>query len=164
MKIVIKDANIVIDLITIGLIKEFMQLGFQVNTSDFVMGELNEEHFNLVDEYARKGQVIINGFDSDELEQIFNLNAAKNGLSVPDCSVYYLANKLSASILTGDRKLRNYADQMGIEVHGILWIFDQLVDNNIISKMIARQKLLLLKTINSRLPEHEIDIRLNKWK
>ena len=43
MKIIINDANILIDLVHLGLMNEFIQLNLELKTTDFVFEELNED-------------------------------------------------------------------------------------------------------------------------
>lgn len=50
-----------------------------------------------------------------------------------------------------------------IPVHGILWIFDQLVTRKIITTQAAHEKLKRLLNMNPRLPTKESQIRLKKW-
>lgn len=43
MKIVINDANILIDLVKLELVDAFSELDFDLHTTDFVLEELNDE-------------------------------------------------------------------------------------------------------------------------
>ena len=67
-------------------------------------------------------------------------------------------------MLTGDRRLRKYAEQQEIEVHGVLFVFDSMVNNSVIPALIAAEKLEELNRLNSRLPKAEIRERLRKWR
>ena len=97
--------------------------------------------------------------DKDIIE-LYKLQAIAKGLSIEDCSVYFHADKLDAMILSGDNKLRKFAESNKKEVHGILWIFDKLVSAEIIIKGIAFKKLEQLMKINKRLPGLECQKRL----
>lgn len=83
-------------------------------------------------------------------------------LSIPDCSCVFHAKKTSGRILTGDATLKRSALQLDITVHGILWVFDQLVEQRIILPKKAYEKLTQEK--NQRLPVNECGKRLKKWK
>lgn len=67
-------------------------------------------------------------------------------------------------ILTGDNVLRKTVKKHDIEVHGILWILDELIIQKIISKSTAYQKLVFLMEINQRLPKKACTERLENWK
>ncbi len=43
MRIIINDANILIDLVQLDLMNEFIQLELDLKTTDFVYEELNDE-------------------------------------------------------------------------------------------------------------------------
>ena len=88
-----------------------------------------------------------------------------NNVSITDCSVWLYAKKNNYTLLTGDGKLRKSASKSGVEVCGILKIFDMLVeDYQIISKQNGADMLEKLFKINNRLPSREIENRLNKWR
>ncbi len=75
-----------------------------------------------------------------------------------------MQKKHSGKLLTGDAALRKHAEQNKIMVHGILWVFDELVDQRIITRIQAHDKLTRLLSINPRLPGVECKKRLKKWK
>ena len=88
---------------------------------------------------------------------------ACKGLSFTDCIILYQGITLSATVLTGDKKMMLSAKEMDIDVRGILYIFDQLVKQGILSHSIACQKLQQLFSRNTRLPKDEINKRLTLW-
>lgn len=59
---------------------------------------------------------------------------------------------------------RNISALDNIEVHGILYIFDKMVEQKVLTPAIAADKLELLYSINHRLPKSEIDIRIKLWR
>jgi predicted nucleic acid-binding protein len=66
-------------------------------------------------------------------------------------------------ILTGDNRLRKEAQRQGFEVHGILWVFEQLVNIEVLSPLIASEKLRELMSINFWLPVGECDKLIEKF-
>lgn len=164
MRIAIKDANIIIDLIENDLIEAFFKLDLKIITSDLVIAEIKgEAQKNRLSPYLGVKLEIISIF-GEEFEAIADIWQRRHSLSIADCSVYYLAEKNGAMILTGDKPLRNEAEANSIESHGMLWILDRLVEQKIISPSLAAQKLIKLQESGSRLPKNEIDLRLKKWK
>lgn len=100
------------------------------------------------------GKIKVDSFTSKEVSEIVEEYSAVSGnLSIPDCSVCYYARKNNVPMLTGDRRLRRYAEQQSIEVHGILFLFDEMVANSVISPIDAATKLEELMALNSRLPQ-----------
>lgn len=82
---------------------------------------------------------------------------------MPDCSCLFHAKVVSGRLLTGDAPLRKHASKNKIPVHGILWIFDQLLEHRLITPNHAHDKLTDLLTLNVRLPKAECRKRLNEW-
>jgi hypothetical protein len=66
-------------------------------------------------------------------------------------------------VLTGDKRLRNEVKSKHIEVHGVLWVFDELLRQEIIDSSQAIFKLEILMKTNLRLPKNECQLRLTKW-
>ena len=165
MEIIVNDTNIFIDLHSIGLLGELCELQYDVRTVDFVINEITDpEQSKELSALAMKGKIRIESFNAEELEEIITEHSSVPGnISIPDCSVCYYARKHAATLLTGDRQLRKYAETSNVSVRGILFIFDELVANNVIPSQQAATKLRELVAINVRLPKAEIEKRINNW-
>lgn len=166
MKIIVNDTNIFIDLHSVGLLEELCRLPYDIHTVDFVVAEIEDtEQREIFDKLVDENRIIVDGFTADEVLEIVEEHSAVSGnLSIPDCSVCYFARKHNVPMLTGDRRLRRYAEQQSIEVHGILFIFDEFVRHGIVSTTIAAERLEKLFSINARLPKSEIRNRLKQWR
>ena len=167
-KIVVNDTNVFIDLYEVGLLEEFFSLPWEVHTTNFVMLELLKEgQHDTIAKYKADQRLNVPVFEAEELMEIGNLyqqNLNKINLSFTDCSVWYYAKVNKYILLTGDRKLRTVSVFDGVDVHGVVYVFDNLVELEIISRQIAIEKLQQLYAINNRLPKEEIDKRINKWR
>lgn len=166
MKILVNDTNIFIDLHSVGLLEEMCRLPYEIHTVDFVVAEIADaDQRRIFDELVDRGEIYVDGFTADEVIEIVEEHSSVSGnLSIPDCSVCYFARKHNVPMLTGDRRLRRYAEEQSIEVHGILFIFDELVRHDIISTSMAADRLEELFAINARLPKAEIRDRINRWR
>lgn len=166
MKILVNDTNIFIDLHSVGLLEEMCRLPYEIHTVDFVVAEIADaDQRRIFDGLVARGEISVDGFTADEVIEIVEEHSSVSGnLSIPDCSVCYFARKHNVPMLTGDRRLRRYAEEQSIEVHGILFIFDELVRHDIISTSMAADRLEELFTINTRLPRAEIRERINRWR
>ena len=167
-KIVVNDTNIFIDLYEVGLLEEFFSLPWEVHTTDFVILELQREgQHETVAKYKTDKRLVVPVFEAKEMSEIGNLfqqNMNRTNLSLTDCSVWYYAKANNYILLTGDRKLRTVSVYDDVEVHGVIYVFDALVESNMISRQVAVEKLQQLCVINPRLPKEEIDKRINLWK
>lgn len=166
MKILVNDTNIFIDLHSVGLLEEMCRLPYEIHTVDFVVAEIvDADQRRIFDELVAGGGISVDGFTADEVIEIVEEHSSVSGnLSIPDCSVCYFARKHNVPMLTGDRRMRRYAEEQSIEVHGILFIFDELVKHDIISTSMAADRLEELFAINARLPKAEIRERINLWR
>lgn len=164
MKIVISDTNIIIDLLNTDLLEYFLKLRIEVHTTDFVLVELYDEQIKILDKKIEEEQLIIDKANEDDIDEIIKLQSEKTTLSINDISVFYFAKKHEAMILTGDKSFRKYAEENEIEVRGILWVFDELLNNELLNKNTLADKLRTLMKTNKRLPSNEVIIRLEKWK
>jgi len=164
MRVVINDANILIDLAKLELLDVFSQLNFELHSTDFVLAELNKSQRVLIDKLILDNVLnIIKTEDIDDFNGISSLLERTNGLSFEDCSVWYYSKKMNGILLTGDGKLRKQARKDEIEVKGIIYIFDELLAQGLISYAIAILRMKQLIQLNMRLPEAEIEKRLIEW-
>ena len=100
MKIVINDANILIDLAKLDLLDVFSKLPFDLYTTDFVYEELNVEQKSLVSVLHKNGYLkIIETEETIDFQNITRLLESSSGLSFEDCSVWYYSQKLSGTLL-----------------------------------------------------------------
>lgn len=164
MRIVINDANILIDLFHLDLVEVFFRLqGLELKTTDFVFEELHDNQKNVIEHFIENQSLTIIESSEDDLINIFEILSSTNGLSVEDCSVWHHAKKNQGILLTGDGKLRKQSAADGVEVRGILYIFDQLLISNLITFEFAIEKLNQLYLLNERLPIDAKKQRLNYW-
>lgn len=164
MRIVINDANILIDLFHLDLIKVFFNLKcWDIKTTDFVFDELHEEQKDAIRGFIENKSLILIKSTEEDLNNIFKIHSSTKGLSFTDCSIWYHAKKEQGILLTGDNKLRKQSSSHGVEVRGILFIFDQLLLNNLITFDLAIEKINKLYILNERLPIDAKEQRLESW-
>ena len=164
MKIVVNDASILIDLFKIDLSDEFFSLTFEMHTTDLVSVEITDESAEKLGRYVEKKMIQIQSFSSEEWEEVNEIKENNPPLSLADCSCLWLCNHLSATLLTSDGRLRKSAIDKDIPIHGILWVFEQLVHQEEITAGEDASRLKELMEINPRLPREECHKKLKKWK
>lgn len=164
MRVIINDANILIDLVHLDLMDEFIQLEMELKTTDFVYEELNEDQKDVINGFINSGDIELIVTEEDEdFTSIANILENSSGLSFEDCSVWHYANKLDGILLSGDGRLRKQAVANGIPVKGILYVFDQLLLKELITFDYAIEKLEELYEINPRLPIHSKNEKISNW-
>lgn len=165
MKIIVNDTNIFIDLQSVGLLRKMCELPYEIHTVDFIIEEIiDPDQRAEIDTLIEEDLIKVRSFSAIEVADIVTEHALLTGnLSIPDCAVCYYARKSSLSLITGDRQLRLYAISQDVEVHGVLYIFDLLVETRLLTKAKAAISLKKLYQLNCRLPKAEIEKRLNQW-
>jgi rRNA-processing protein FCF1 len=159
--LLVSDANIFIDLEKIGLLIEFSKLDIKISTSDFVFNELNDKQQMIV----KKLDIVIYTLKPKELITFFaeyqTLGQVK--ISSQDYSIYYFANKYKAYLLSNDKALRKFSNNHNVNVKGIFYILDLIIEQSQLKKNDLAKSIALLLD-NSWLPENEINKRLVKLK
>jgi predicted nucleic acid-binding protein len=61
------------------------------------------------------------------------------------------------------QSLRLAAKKEGVEVHGTLWIIEELLNQKIIQQSQAKGSFDAMKVKGSRLPWGDVDKLLNRW-
>jgi predicted nucleic acid-binding protein len=165
MAIVVSDANILIDLLQVELFKNYLKLDWEKHAPPDVIDEIIEDNLYLLNDAVDVKQICVPSFAFDDLQQIQEYFKRYTLLSVADCSCIYLAERLSAILLTGEKRLRRIASENhGLEVHGTLWVIDKLTKEKILTYRNAYNKLTMLMKINTRLPKAECTKRLKHMK
>ncbi len=162
-RIAIQDANILIDLINCGLLGHVLSLDFKFFTTSIIRAELIAHQDSVLNSYVEKGKIEVISISSEEFTIILELTSKYSKLSSQDCSALYYSEKLDALLLTGDKALRNVAESLNLNVRGIFWLLDQLVENLIITQREGCHFLKNLMITNKRLPMEECSIRIREW-
>ena len=163
-KAALNDTNILIDFYEIGLLDALMEIDLEMHTTDFVVAELVvEEQLDWLDELIEQRQLLVSGFSGEELFELMQKESNNPGLSLTDCSAWQWAEKNQGILLTGDAQLRRAAVKSGVEVHGSIWLMDELLRQGILTEAQACKAIKKLKTKNRRLPKREIDKREKLW-
>lgn len=153
--IVVKDACILFDLIDLELLDHFFKMDFVVATTQAVIDEITNPHQSeIVTRHIELENISVDQFGNDVF--IFSLLTEHKGLSLTDCSVIDLAHRMEGILLSSDKSVRKISKANSIDVRGIIWIIEQLVNSGIISANNGCDKLSKYIKINPRAPKKEI--------
>jgi predicted nucleic acid-binding protein len=163
-RIAINDANLFIDLFEIDLINSFFLLNLEFHTTSLILAELDPNQLTYIQKFVEIGKLKIREISITEIETFKDLPVQTQKLSINDLSLYFYALELKeCMILTGDNRLRKEAEKIGFEVHGVLWVFEEMVVHNILEKKLAVQKLEELMKVNLWLPVRECEKLIEVW-
>jgi predicted nucleic acid-binding protein len=158
MKIAITDANIFIDIYKIGGLGWFSMLELEVHTTNWIINELTADQRVAVE------SIVMTTHDVS-IESIQRLELP-SGLSEADKSIICCAELFIAddyAVLSNDNQLRKWCQTHQIKIHGVLWIFDNLVEKGLMLPSEAHDYLHNLMKINQWLPKSACEERLNRW-
>ena len=147
MRLAVTDACIFIDLIMLELVEPFFRMPVEIHTTFDVFDELYPEQQQQLSVYQLADQLTIHNLTQEDKEKIQE-TVFPRALSDNDKTVIYLADKLHALLLSSDKPVRNYSKANSIEYHGMLWIFDKLLESNQITYQLAIQQINELTTKN----------------
>jgi predicted nucleic acid-binding protein len=164
IEIIVNDSSCLIDLRKGGLLTIALQLPFRfIVALPLVETELNDfSEDEWRDLYAR-GLAVVD-LAPAQVERAFVLKALYPGLSAYDCFSLALAEfTKNAMLLTGDRQLRTRAVTLGVDVHGVLWICDQIEQAALIAHIeLADALAALLADPLVFLPDAEVQQRIDR--
>ena len=158
-QVYISDTNIWIDFRNAGLLDALFSLPFKLCCTDFVLEELND--FDT--QHLLAQGLVVETLDAVATAALFGLMQAHNNSSLADVSCYQLAHQTKHPLLTGDGRLRKQAKTDGLQVHGALWLLDQLVAHQTIKTKEAAKGLQSMMDAGSRLPNAECRQRMSLW-
>jgi predicted nucleic acid-binding protein len=158
-KVYVSDTNIWIDFHHAALLEELFRLPFSLCCTDFVALELDNPELTPLVELG----LMVESLSADEIERLQELSHQHNNPSLADMSCYFLAREQNLPLLTGDGQLRALAIRERVEVRGVLWLLDQMVEHVVISPVRAAEALRTMLEKNARLPQRECQLRLERW-
>ena len=154
----ISDANILIDIEEGGLTKELFELPYCFMTPDVLFEEeLQKRHAHLLS-YGLKKQSLRPQY----VEYLFELIAQHRRPSRNDLFALSLSLQEGATLLTGDKPLREVARQQKIPFHGSIWLVARMVEAKIIPVEGAADAFERMQRAGSRLPEAQVKRELAK--
>ncbi len=156
----VTDTNFWIDLHVAHLLDEVFRLPCQWVIPDIVLAELQEpDPRTLRDRGLKEAEL-----SGELVAEISGLATRYPKPSLKDLSALVLANSTGITLITGDGDLRAAAENEGVDVHGTLWVLDEMVSTQIIESRRAADALDAMVQQGRRLPEPDVEARLRRWR
>ena len=165
MRIVVSDSSCLIDLRKASLLDAFLELPYEILIPNTLF---HDELLKFT--AAQKQSLVSGGLEVVDIPGSGVLRAREimretPRLSVHDGFAFALAESHDGCILvTGDGQLRVVATKHGIEVHGLLWIIDEIHTTGMRTASVLLAALRLLEQDAAvRLPRRELLAAIRRY-
>ena len=162
VRLLISDANIIIDMNTGGLLRPMFSFDATFAVPDVLFEEeLRADHPELL-RLGLKRLELSEGtvaYASRLVEKYRGL-----GASINDLLALALARQEECPLLTGDGRLRTAGKTEGVDVHGTLWLIEQMVRARAITVKQAGAGYAKMRDAGRRLPWDDVDQQLRALK
>ena len=160
MNLLISDANILIDMEVGGLIEVMFKLPETFAVPDILFEEeLLEHHPNL----PGLGLQVLEISETYVLEA-YRLRRQYHRPGQNDLFALALARQEQCPLVTGDKALREAAEQEAVVVYGTLWLVERMAAEKIVSVKEAESAYAKMKADGRRLPWSEVGKQLKRFK
>ncbi|TBR42010.1 DUF3368 domain-containing protein [Marinomonas agarivorans] len=157
MRLLISDANILIDMEEGELIEKLFQLPYTFSIPDILFyEEMAAEHEHLIE-----WGLTLNELSGETMSYGIGLTNQYKKPSRNDCFALALAKQEQCPLLTGDRDLRAAAENEAVVVMGTIWLVNQLVLHHLISVRQAHDAYRKMQNSGRRLPWDIAEQELN---
>jgi predicted nucleic acid-binding protein len=154
------DASVLIDVCYGCIHREAITSFAEILTPDLVCAEVkNSEVGDMI-----KLGLVQQEYTGEELIELQVRAKCFPGLTHKDVAALLLAIDRNAILITGDDRLRTYANENGVEAHGVLWVLDKLVGIQQLDRLSAADALELMLANGSWLPTAECGRRIERWR
>lgn len=161
-KLLISDANILIDMIVGGILEEIFSLDYEFAVPDVLFHEeLRDQHPDL----PEKGLSVLELGEAAIIDTAqLSVKHVQTGVSNNDCLALALARQEDCPLLTGDAKLRQVSIAENAEVRGTLWLVGELVEASVITVDQAASAYDNMRADGSRLPWPDVEAQLKRFR
>ncbi|KUM24411.1 hypothetical protein AU467_30275 [Mesorhizobium loti] len=161
MPVLVSDTSVLIDLERAQLLDDLFRLPFEFAVPDLLYAR--ELDGVLGDRLLGLG-LRVEVLSSTELSTATVVRRQNIRLSVPDAFAFAIAHSRRWTLLTGDGTLRELAVAEALDMHGVLWLFDQFADGNHVPfNRLHRGLTALFEHPRCRLPAAEVRRRLLRF-
>lgn len=164
-ELIVSDTNIFLDLFDSNLLKEFFALPYEIKTTMLVFSEIrNDKQLQTIKPFVDSKKLVIERMTEKEFKDCFTLKLTTPGdLSITHCSVWQTAKKHNAKLLTSDKNLRKAAEEDNLKVHGMFFVFEEMLFHKLITYEKACNAVKVLEQNNKRFPKKIAETKLREW-
>jgi predicted nucleic acid-binding protein len=159
MRVLVSDTSVLVDLERGALLEAAFNLPFQLTVPDLLYERELKDHGG--NELMALG-LSVSELTDETLELAVSYTRSNKELSLPDCFALALAKTNNWTLLTGDAKLRQKASGEQVACHGVLWLFDRMMDHSVLDALTLKSGLQAIANHpRCRLPRSETKRRID---
>ena len=128
MKVLVSDTSVLIDLDRRSLVEPTFRLPFEFTVPDLLHERELREHGGP--DFVRLG-LRVEELDDNGVSLALGYLRRRRSLSLPDSFALALAKTSVWSLLSGDRGLRELAEEEDVRCHGVPWLLDQMFERGV---------------------------------
>ncbi len=160
MKLLISDANVLIDMDVGGLIEVMFRLPETFAVPDILYQEELLEHHPELPGYG----LLVMEISEKFVIEAYRLRGQYNRPSQNDLFALALAKQEACRLVTGDKGLRKVAEAEAVDVRGTLWLIERLRDEDILSLEEIEVAYDRMRREGRRLPWSEVRAQIKRFK
>lgn len=166
MRLIVSDSSCLIDLRKASLLEAFLELPYEVLIPDALFEEELVRFTPAQKDLLLRGGLKVVELPAESVLRARAIAIEHPQLSLHDAFAFALAESCQdCMLLTGDSGLRALAEINRLEVHGILWVIDQ------IHNMVLAPAEVLVAVLDDfahdpsvRLPRRELAARIRRYR
>lgn len=160
MPVLVSDTSVIIDIERGNFLDDLFNLPMEFAVPDLLFAR--ELAGDLGTRLKQLG-LRVEELDSQELKRATEVVRNHKQLSTADTFAFAIAESRGWTLLSGDGGLRKLAGDNNVPVHGVLWLCDQLENNQTPLDRMHSGLTAISNHHRCRLPADEIEIRLARY-
>ena len=161
MKVLVSDTSVLIDLERGSLLETSFRLPFEFAVPDLLYRQELQDHGGAI---LMELGLRVEELDSSGVALALEYWQTCRSLSLPDSFALALAKFHSWTLLSGDRGLRELAEQESVDCHGVLWLIDQMFGRGLATgDDLCAQLQVIAAHPRCRLPRAEVRKRFRLY-
>lgn len=131
MEVLVSDTSVLIDLERGSLLESAFRLPFTFTVPDLLYARELENHGGA--DLVRLG-LRVEELDGSAVALALGYRRRRRSLSLPDSFALALAKTKAWTLLSGDRGLRELAEEEDVACHGVLWLLDRIFEHRVMDR------------------------------
>lgn len=161
MLVLVSDASVLIELSKWSILVEIFELPFEFAVPDALFEEELIDLGSTTNLQLKSLGLRVEELDEEGVDQAVIYQKSNPRLSLNDCFAVSLAKNNSWPLITGDKRMKNFAQAEQVETYGCLWILDALTQHGVIESSRMLEVLDgMLRDPTTRIPHVEINKRI----